>query len=163
VLGQRASRAFNISGDKIIDFILKKHKGVIMIAANENALEPDKELSLGILNGSEESFNMAFGEDLITYTQKPLKSYKIVKNSNALKETSIPQSEKTVEYVFEHGDNSIKNLSKYLSISNINLLCIERGKNNPVDNLITSDIKDIINNVNVSLMLSSKQTINLKN
>ena len=83
--------------------------------ANENPLEPNGNLSLGLLNDMEHTFNMEFVENLMTHTQKPLKSFKIVKTSNKSKEVYTTSNKKMVEYVFEQSDNSIKNLSNYLS------------------------------------------------
>ncbi|WP_166962606.1 universal stress protein [Yeosuana marina] len=156
VLGKRKSKPLNFIGDNITDFILKNHNGVIMIAANENPLEPNKKLSLGILNGIEQTSNIVFAEDLISYAQKPLKLFKIIKSSNTTKETNSLADKQTVEYVFEHGDNSISTLSNYLSKKNINLLCIDRDKKDANNKVNTSklDIKDVISKLNVSLLLS---------
>ncbi|WP_338357204.1 universal stress protein [Yeosuana marina] len=156
VLGKRKSKPLNFIGDNITDFILKTHNGVIMIAANENPLEPNKKLSLGILNGIEQTSNIVFAEDLISYAQKPLKLFKIIKSSNTTKETNSLEDKQTVEYVFEHGDNSISTLSNYLSKKNINLLCIDRDKKDGNNKVNTSklDIKDVISKLNVSLLLS---------
>ncbi|WP_339918041.1 universal stress protein [Yeosuana marina] len=156
VLGKRKSKPLNFIGDNITDFILKTHNGVIMIAANENPLEPNKKLSLGILNGIEQTSNIVFAEDLISYAQKPLKLFKIIKSSNTTKETNSLADKQTVEYVFEHGDNSISTLSNYLSKKNINLLCIDRDKKDGNNKVNTSklDIKDVISKLNVSLLLS---------
>jgi len=147
VLGKRKSKAFNLIGDNITDFVLKKHNGVIMIAADKNAIVPNEELSLGVLNGLERSFNMDFADDLMRHTQKPLKSFKIVKNSNTSEGIKNPSDKKIIEYVFEQGDNVIKNLSNYISKNNINLFCLDRGKKNANEN--------IINKLNVSLLVTS--------
>jgi len=74
-------------------------------------------------------------------------------------EIDIPQDKKTIEYVFEYNDNTIKNLSNYLSKNNINLLCIDRGEKNDVNkkNLIKSDIDDVIKNLNVSILITGGQ------
>tara|TARA_R110002049_G_scaffold65035_1_gene170918 strand:- start:39025 stop:39840 length:816 start_codon:yes stop_codon:yes gene_type:complete len=155
VLGKRKSKSMHVVGDKLAHFVLKKHKGVVMIAANENALEPNKEIALGILNGMEHSFNLEFAEDLLAHTQTPLKSFRIVKNATVLNKMDASSNNKTIEYIFEEGDNAINNLSGYLSKNNINLLCMDRGKGKA--NSISSDIKDAINTFNVSLLLTSKQ------
>ena len=157
VLGKRQSKSFNFIGDNMANFVLKKHKGVVIIAAAENALEPNEKISLGVLNGIEKSFNIEFADDLMEYTQKPLKSFKIVNSSNTLKETQMPTDKKTVEYVFEQGDNAIENLSNYLSKNNINLLCMDRGEKKNKESLVNSDIKDVINKLNVSLLVTGEQ------
>jgi len=154
VLGKRQSKSFSFIGDNMVNFVLNKHKGVIMVAAEENALEPNKEISIGVLNGIEQLLNLEFADELMGHTQKPLKSFKIVNNSKTLKEPQEPADKNTIEYVFEQGDNAIKNLSNYLSKNNINLFCVDRGSKT---NLIKSDLKDVINNLNVSLLLTGSQ------
>tara|TARA_R110000868_G_scaffold29732_4_gene110521 strand:+ start:29047 stop:29886 length:840 start_codon:yes stop_codon:yes gene_type:complete len=159
VLGKRKPKVANLIGDNITDFVLNNHEGIIMISANENALEPNKELSLGLLNTTREhTFNKAVTGDLISHTQKPLTSFKIVKNSNELKEITSTMDEKIVEYVFEHRDNSIENLSNYVSKNNINLLCIDREKTNVKSgkHAINLEINEIISKLNVSLLLIGK-------
>lgn len=153
VLGKRKTNPFNFIGDGITPFVLNIFKGVIMIAADKNVLEPNKEISLGMLNSFEESFNLEFADDLMANTQKPLKSFKIVKNSNASEENLQPANKNKVEYVFEHNDSSIKNLSNYLSKNNINMLYVDRVKKSDDDKMI-SDIKTVVNNLNVNLLLT---------
>lgn len=166
VLGKKKSNPFNLAGDYITNYVLKHHSGAIMIANDKSTLEPNKELSLGILNGKELPFDIEFAENLMEYNQKPLKLFKISNNSNTLKKTSIPSNKKVVEYIFETGDDSIKNLSNYLSKININLLCIDRTKdstNKLEQNSTTTDIKDMITQLNVSLLLmGTSTTFNLK-
>jgi len=82
VLGKRREKVIKLIGDRITPFILSKFKGVIMIANEKNIIEPNKEISLGLLNDLESSFNLEFAEDLIKNTQKPLKSFKIAQNSS---------------------------------------------------------------------------------
>ena len=160
VLGKRKSKPLNFIGDNMASFVLKKHEGVIMIAASENALEPNKDISLGFLNNMEDAFRMEFSDALMGHAQKPLKSFKIVNKSNTLKEVQVPTDKKTVEYVFEQGDNTIATLSNYLSKNNINLLCVDRANENTDNkgNLVKSDIKDVISKLNVSLLLTSVHT-----
>jgi nucleotide-binding universal stress UspA family protein len=159
VLGKRQSRPFKIIGDNIIQFIIEKYRGAIMIAANENALEPNKDISLGILNGSKTSFDFELMEGLMAHTQKPLKSFKIVKNSDIVKEAEVSLDTTTVEYVFEESGNTISNISSYMLKNNINLLCIDRGKNSSKGKTQTRkvDIKGAINILNVSLLLTGEQ------
>ncbi len=159
VLGKRKPRPFNFIGDNITQFVLNTFKGVIMIATDKNALEPNKEISLGMLNNLEPSFNLEFAEDLMAHAQKPLKSFKIVKNSYLLKEIPQPANKKMVEYVFEHNDGTIKNLSNYLSKNNINLLYIDRAKqqtDNKTD-LVMSDINNVVGKLNVTLLVTGVQ------
>ncbi len=152
VLGKRKVKPLRFIGDRITDFVLKKHAGVIMIAASENALEPNKEISLGVLNGTENSFNIGFAQDLLDRAQEPLKSFQMVKDPSTVKKATIPTDKKVLEYVFERNDNSVKNLSKYVSKNNINLLCISRGQKK---SSIASDVSDIVGKLNVSLLVAN--------
>ena len=156
VLGKRKSKTLKLLGDNITQFVLSNHDGTIMISTNQNALEPDKKLSLGILNDIKENFNLEFTKNLLENTQKPLKSFMLVKNSNEKNQVSLNDKE-TVEYVFEENDNAIKNISNYLSKSNINLLYIDREtkKNKNSKHVLKSDINNLISNFNVSLLLTN--------
>ncbi|WP_445737119.1 universal stress protein [Mariniflexile sp.] len=155
VLGKRKSKALNFIGDNITDFVLKTHSGAVLIVDKHNTLEPGKKLSLGILNNMDTPFNMVLMDDLMANTQEPIKSFKIIKNTNTLKESDVPKDKNTIEYVFEHNDNIIKNLSNYLSKNNVNLLCVDRSDNKK--NPIKSDVKDVIKNLNVCVLLTGSQ------
>ena len=158
VLGKRKSKMLNFAGDSITEFVLNTFDGVVMIASERNVLEPNMELSLGVLNSVEPSVNLDFTNDLMVHSKKPLKSFKIIDSSTAFSETTSSGKNKTIEYVFDQRDNAIKNLSKYLTKSKINLLCIDRERKNDADsNLYRTDIKKVINNLNVSLMFGSNK------
>ena len=156
VLGKRKPKSVALFGDSITQFILKKHNGAIMIASEENAIEPNNRISLGFLNGLEETFNVEFANDLLDHIQKPMKAFKVVKSTKEQNEVELPRNEKIIEYVFEHRDGALQNVSNYLSKSNVNLLCIDRnheqlkGKSNH----IITDFKEAINEFNVSVLLS---------
>lgn len=158
VLGKRKSKPFNLIGDSITEFVLNTHSGVVLIVADKNVLVPNNEISLGTLNNTQPSLNLEFGEDLMKHIEKPLKSFKIIKNSSNVKEVSRAKEEGVIEYVFEHNDGTIKNLSNYLSKSNISLLSIDRAKKNPENEqkLMTPDINGIIGKLNTNLLISGK-------
>ena len=160
VLGKRKTTPLNFIGNNITDFILKNHNGVIMIVTNENALEPNKKLSLGVLNGIEQPLNnIMFADNLMKHIQEPLKSFKIIDNLSSEKQVKTDTNKQIEEYVFEKGDDSINTLSNYLSKKNINLLCIDRSRkdsNKTKKNTSELDVKDVISKLNVSLLLSGK-------
>ncbi|GAA3644341.1 universal stress protein [Flavivirga jejuensis] len=165
VIGKKKSKPLDFMGYDITSFILKEHNGVIMMADNNNVLEPNKEISLGVLNGDEESFNLEFIEDLTNHTQKPLKLFKIGKDdSNTISKTNKHINKKTIEYVFEASDNTIDNLSNYVSKNDINLLCVNRERKNTVKNekSSTSDIKTFIGKLNVSFLVTGEQKLLVK-
>ena len=159
VIGKRKSNPFNFTGDNITDFVIKNHDGAIMIASDENTFEPNKNFSIGVLNDIEKSFNIEFADSLISHSQKPLKSFKIGKQSKALNEIEKSVERKTIEFVFEQTDNAINNLFNYLSKNNIGLLCLNReSKNGKIDmEVMKIDINKIISKTNISLLIAGNQ------
>ena len=151
VLGKRKTKVLNFIGDNITQFILKKHKGTIVFSDENNPLEPNEEFSFGVFNQTIP--NNIFTENILSSSQKPLTSFKIADNSNNLKEETILKDSKIVEYVFEKGDNVIKNISNYLSKSDVNLLFVNRENHNSTSK--KQNIKNVINNINCSLILTA--------
>lgn len=158
VLGKRKSKVISFIGDNVTDFVLNKFDGAVLIASNENVLDSEKELSLGLLNSIHRALGVDFAEDLLSHTKKPLTLFKIVKNSNTSEENEVPSDKKTIEYVFEQNDNTINNLSNYLLKNGINLLCVDRGNDetNKKINSINADVKDFIGKLDVSLLLTRR-------
>ncbi len=162
VLGKRKSKPLNLMGDSITEFVLNVYHGAIMIASDKGRLVPNKEIALGTLNSSETSFNLEFAEDLLEHTQKPLKSFSIVKKSRSTPQVSKSTDHRTIEYVFEHNDGAIKNLSNYLLKNNINVLSIDRTQKdqNHTQHFMMPDINSIIGKLDVTLLVSGKQKFN---
>jgi nucleotide-binding universal stress UspA family protein len=158
VLGKKKNNLLNLGGDKIIQFVLKQFSGTILIADANNTLELDEKLSLGVLNNIETTLSTSLAQDLLAHTQTPIKSFKIVKKPKVLEETNFSTNINTIEYVFEENDNTITNLSNYISKNNINLLCIDRLENGSknTSKTTTQDIKSIIKKLNVSLLLTGR-------
>jgi nucleotide-binding universal stress UspA family protein len=150
-LGKRKSKSFNFLGDNITDFVLQKHKGSVIIASEENILEPHKKLSLGFLNETKENGSIRLSLDLKAISKEPIKYFTVIKNSEVYKKTHQNLKEEKIEYVFEENDTIVKNISTYLSKNNVNLLCLTKSKN---DNN-KAFIKKIINNTAVSLLLTT--------
>lgn len=151
VLGRRKSKSINFFGDKITDYVVQKHKGSVIIASEENILEPHKKLSLGFLNDTEEDADASLSLDLKAKSKEPIKYFRVVKNSEVYKETHHNLKEEKIEYVFEENDSIVKSISTYLSKSNVNLLCLTKNKKD--DN--TAFLKKIINDTKVSLLLTT--------
>ena len=160
VLGKRKVKPLKFIGDSITNYVLKEHDGVIMIAANNNAIEPNTKIALGVLNGKESSLSLDFSKQLVDNSKKPVKTFTVIKDSNSFKNTTITNNKNEVEYVFEKDENTVKNLSNYLSKNNINLLYIERERkeSNKVD-LVTKNVKNVVNNLDVSLLFTGKQNM----
>ena len=153
VLGKRKPRTIKLLGDSITQFVLKHYDGVVMIASEINALEPKGELSLGVLNGEVQTLNLDFTEHLMNHSQKPLKSFKILKKSNISDDVVNEGNKNLVEFVFEQGDNAINNLSKYLSMSKTNLLFVDRANNVAIKKLMGANIQSVVDSIDVSLLL----------
>jgi hypothetical protein len=150
-LEKRKPKVLSFFGDNIIQFILEKHKGTIIITDNKHSLEPNKELSLGLFNDTTPNGELI--KNIINSTQKPIKAFNIANNSDRLNKETFLTDSKTVEYIFSKGDNVLKNISNYLIKSNVDLLFVNREKNN--SNSINPSIKDVINKLNCSLILTT--------
>lgn len=142
IVGKRKTKPLSLIGDQITQHVLKQYKGAVLIAAAETALEPNTPISLGFLNDTNEHLNVDFADDLIAHSQQPLKSFKIIDSSKLQEKNSTPSHPKKIEYVFEQSDSVLKNLSRYLSKNNVDLLCINRENS------------DAINKLNVSLLVA---------
>ncbi len=158
VLQRKKTKLLDFLGDNIIQFVLDRHPGAIFIVDEKKVLESNKELSLALLDDGERTPNIEFMDHLLLHTQKPVISFKIVKNTSNLKTSKEFRGNKAIEFVFEQRDDSIQNLSNYLSINNINLLCMGRSKGNLTKKSsnpsINSNIKAIVDNLNVPLLLT---------
>ena len=155
VLGKKKSKLFKLFGDdNITQFVLKKHKGVILIVSEKNSLDPNTVFTLGMLNQAQDTINVDFAEQLLKHAEEPVRLFKIVKKQNnpQPKETL---NNKTIEYVFEESDNAISSISKYVAKNKVDLLYVNRKQNQKKSEFISPiQIDDIITNFNVSLLLT---------
>ena len=155
VLGKRITSPMKFIGDSITDFVLKTHRGFIMIAGAANTLVPNQELSLGLLNNYGAGMDSDLEKSILANSEKPLKTFSFVKYSNAEEKVEPKADSNTVDYVFERNDNTINNLSNYLSRRNVNMVYINRA-NTTKDGLATSEIREVINKLNIPLILSGE-------
>lgn len=164
VLGKRREKMLKLVGDRITPFVLNKFKGVILIANNNSVIEPNKEIVLGMFNNLGADFNVDFAEDLIEYSHQPLISFKIAQNSDVSEGSNKPSNRKTIEYVFEQGDGAIRGISTYLVKNKIDVLYVDRFKNRNGKkiNTLKSDINEIIDKLNVTLLLTGEDQSNLQ-
>lgn len=158
VLGKRKFRPFKIIGDGITEFVLNTYNGVVLINTDKNVIAPNKEIALGSLNSPKPFLHLEFAEDLIKHSQLPMKSFKIIKKSSEAKRASETRDNGTIDYVFEHNDSSIKNLSNYLLKNNISILSIDRDErvSDNGQKLIMPDINSVIGKLNTNLLISGK-------
>lgn len=143
VLGKQKSKIFSFLGDNIIDYVLKEFSGTVMITSDKIMLEANSELSLGLLNDHKNLSKNEFKKRIVSFAKKPLKSFQISNNASLKKEVANP--EKIIEYIFEEGDNVLRNIDNYLIKNKIQLLFVPREKNK---------IGNLANHINCSLMLT---------
>tara|TARA_B110000091_G_scaffold124361_1_gene133746 strand:- start:989 stop:1753 length:765 start_codon:yes stop_codon:yes gene_type:complete len=144
VLGKHKSKIFSFLGDNIIDFVLKEFAGTVMITSDKITVKADSELSLGLLNENKNLPKNRFKKTLVSFALKPLKSFQIHNNNAFKNEEDNP--EEIIEYIFEKGDNALKNIDNYLVKNKIQLLFVPREKNK---------IGNLANHINCSLMLTN--------
>ena len=154
VLGKRKSKKI-LGGDRVTEFVLKAFKGKIIIAANGNLLNSEHQVSLGLLNESAHLDKDELVRYLLKQSKQPLKNFKVVSNSASVSEKGISNSLKSVAYVFESNDQIYEKLTKYISKSNINLLCIGRNGENTMDkeNFVKTAIPEVMNKTDVSILI----------
>ncbi|MBU2940970.1 universal stress protein [Lacinutrix sp. C3R15] len=145
VLGKKNGKKINFIGDNITEFVLKTYKGPVMIASNQDALQPNQEVSLGVLNTVDKSLNINAIQKLINKTKAPIKTFHITKGTNNEVSQNTTLNNNNFEYIFEESDKALESVSKYVSKNKINLMCLD--KNNKTK-------RDIINTLNVSLLLT---------
>ena len=154
VLAKRKSKKL-LGGDRVTEFVLKTFKGKIIIAADGNLLNSEHQVSLGLLNETEQLSNDELVSSLLKQSKQPLKNFKVVSDSASVSETGISNSLKSVAYVFERNDQIYEKLTKYISKSNINLLYIGRNGENTMDkeNFIKTAIPEVMNKTDVSILI----------
>jgi len=147
-LGTKRKSTFSILGDRIANFVLKKHNGPIMITGSEPIDPNSDKVSLGVINEVDKAANLDLAELLFSKIEQPIKSFNIIKSdksSSASKNVSI--NEEKDRYVVEGGNKVMKSIEKYALESNVNLMFANKND---------VSLKGI-NKLNVSILLSSKQ------
>lgn len=156
VLGKK-KKAFSVVGDRIANYVLKQHKGTVLIVPSKSTLEPNQELSLGLLQDSGDTVNNAFVKNLFEKNTQPLKSFKLVDGEMHSTTSNALFNSKVIEYVFDKSDNAISNLSNYLTKSNVNLLYFNKEETRSGNSSKSSSMfnaERLINNLNVSLLIA---------
>ncbi len=154
VIGKKKTKAMSIIGDNLTKFIMNKHSGSVMIAAN-NALHTNNEVSLGVLNPNDETVNLEVMEGLLHKVKEPIKAFNISNNGkSSLKEERTLIGKKAIEYIFDDANQAIESVSRYASKNNINLMCIDKTEIN---------IKNLLNKLTISVLLTEKQPAMLYN
>lgn len=158
VLGQRKSSPLNFLGNNITKFVMSTFDGLVMIASHEQVFRNNQDLSLGTLNGSSDLMKTDLLEKLMKQSSKPLKSFKIKHGKNeSVQEEQTGQP--IVEYVFEPQDDALKNMSNYLTKTNVDLLFMD------LDEVAKANIevKNVIGKFNVPFLLAGKHKAKFNN
>ncbi len=150
VLGKRKTGPFGLSGNKVTKFVLNSFSGPVLIAPTNNVVEPQDDISIGVLNKMSDSNSETILDELINLSKNSPKTFKIVNKAEEVpSEKNAPQN----EYVFEKNDNSINVLSNYLEKSRVNLLYVDRvSQKNRQSQESSLPVKSIIDKINVPLL-----------
>lgn len=133
VIGKRKPKIVNFLGDGLTSYLLKHHKGEILISGSDKNLTSYHNVSLGFLNDISINNEVEIVQDLKKHTCKPLKLFKIKKtNIQSKKQTTISKfkeqakAENTVIFEFEEGADNSDSVSKYIEKNKLGLLCVRR-------------------------------------
>lgn len=136
VIGKRKAKFLNFIGKNLTEFVLSKHKGIVMLTPNSNTLQENKELFVAGINNSVKNFNA-----YLNPTEKSSDAIKTVKTAN-------------IDCNLDDRKNTVKDLSEYVLKNNVDLLCLSNDvKNIANKGKVNSSIKKIINNTNVPVLL----------
>jgi len=156
VLGRRKSKPFNTTDDRIINFVLSIFEGTILIVSPNKGLEPGKKIGIGSLNCSEAAFASSFTKDLFFNTNSSLKSFNLLETSTVKQATGNILGRKTINYVFDHSENTVKNLPNYLLQSKVDLLFMERNKREKLSLSKSISPYDIVKKSDINLLIIGK-------
>lgn len=157
VLGRHKSKHFNTAENRIINFVLSVFKGTVLIVSHDKGLEPGTKISIGSLNCSEAVFNSSFIDELFLHANSTLKAFNIVKSSDVLPQKGSSIGRKTINYVFDHNENTVNNLPVYLSISNIDLLLLDGGIKEKDDISILLNTYDMVRKSDINLLVTGEK------
>ncbi len=130
VLGKRKSNILSFLGDNMLSFLLKKHKGSIIITDSNTVLKKGSELSLGVLNDIDQNTN-DFTKKLTIASKKPLKSFLLSKNKPVFNKLITDEKDKKVReegYVNEidmflvHKSEKNMNIGRFINNTNCSIL-----------------------------------------
>jgi hypothetical protein len=133
-----------------MSFILKQFKGTVMVVSDKKIFEITDSLNLGAINNLKTSGKNYIIKNILSKVKKPLTLFKIAEEG--VVRNNEQNRENHREFIFEKNDDVIKNISKYLSKSNINLLIIERSKDEFINS--KSSIQNIVNAIDFPMILA---------
>lgn len=156
VLGKRKSRLVKGLGDGITQYVLKHHKGEVMIAGQNTNLSSETALNIGAVNATGVQASSGIANDILAKHNGPLRAFNIVKTN--VEQTKASEEKKNmVEYIFEEGTNTMKNVSNYINKYNVNLLWVD--KSNALQKGVRSlnpEFNVMINQLNAPIFVVNK-------
>ena len=154
VIGKQSSAPIRFLGNGVTDLVLKRYKGELIIADEENKLVPDALINMGFLNKLQPFKNFEFFTQITKNVIEPIKTFQFTDKVNHDKKAiEFFKNKKMVEFIFEKSSNVVNNLSKYLQKNNINLLCLSRTKSELTGKEL--DVSDVLNKLNISLLVTT--------
>ena len=144
VLGKQKSKIFSFFGDNIINFILKEFSGTVLITSEKLEIPANTELCLGLLHENEHQLDNQFKKALVSFAKKPVNHFQV--NSNGTLKNEMDKTQGTIEYNLKKGNNTFKNIDKYLKKNKIQLLFIDRKK---------GEIGNVSKHINCSLLITN--------
>ncbi|WP_024771476.1 universal stress protein [Aquimarina macrocephali] len=167
VIGKRKPKMVNFLGDGLTSYLLKNHKGEILISGSDKNLTSYHDVSLGFLDDTSLNNEVEIVQDLKKRTHKPFKLFKIKKTGSQLKKPitfSKPEEQSsvanTVIFEFEEGMDDSNSVSKYIEKNKLGLLCVKRETKQKLSKSIGLNDKaqQTINKTNVPvLVLANKK------
>jgi nucleotide-binding universal stress UspA family protein len=162
VIGKRKFKIVNFLGDGLTSYLLKHHKGGILISGSDKNLASYHDASLGFLDDISINNEVEIVQDLKKHTHKPFKLFKIKKTSSKLKKSMIFSKPKkqsiitnTVIFEFEEGLDNSNSVSKYIEKNKLGLLCVKRETQKKLSKSIglNAKVQQTINKTNVPVLI----------
>jgi nucleotide-binding universal stress UspA family protein len=130
VLGKRLSKTPEFMGDSILTFVLKNFQGSVMVADNENVLDSESKLNLGLYNSKEVNAKFKYFDALISNSETPIRGYEIAGALTSKNDANEQEQTSVVSYVFEKNDKTMQTMATYMDKNNVNLLFVDRKAEN---------------------------------
>ncbi|EZH73487.1 hypothetical protein ATO12_16245 [Aquimarina atlantica] len=162
VIGKRKPKRVNLLRGGLTSYLLKHHKGGILISGSDKHLISGHNVSLGFLDDISIQNEVGIVQDLKKCTDTPFKLFKIKKTGSILKKpTAFSQpeeqsiAENTVIFEFEEGMDNGNGLSKYIEKNKLGLLCVKREVKQKLSKSIgfNTKVQQTINKTNVPVLI----------
>lgn len=153
VIGKRVSKMPAFLGDGIVSFIMKKFKGAVVVADNDNILDSETKLNMGLFNSNTITPSNRLIESILATIKSPIHSFKIANLIEGEPEVNQIGTERLVSYIFEKNDNTSQTIHKYMSKHKVNLLVVNRTNSDKKNNFTVSELNDFTSNSKVPIVI----------